>query len=520
MTQSNVPNVVVHTQSFRAIMDSLSMLQSAKRYLACIVAPIGTGKTTLAQLLFANRHDIWPSKSIFFFSADACLDSEGQQHWQAAISVSDALTHWCRSSWSETADCVLLIDDAETLTDAATSSLLESLELNVQKNDTAPLVVLCAEPEYWQRLHTTNFVGWIENHACMMQLHSMKYAEAKEFIHKYLAAGSGKNVQLSFLTLYRIFIQAQGNGGRLRDFADQWLARSHKSIQKREIVSMKKIPAYHLISIALVAVGIIALWVWGDQSKFTPSLHAASGNVPTTDVEKNVAAIDPATQEDFKVNTTPTVRFVDVPETESPFQENTETDETNVSQNSDNKEQDQIIDTAKTTNDKSISLFEKARPADEKVNSDSEKAAITGEVSALITAAESEKVQNNVVENSESKTIKTKVEIPQVTAAQKAGIEEFKREQWVRSLSPEKYTLQVLGGRDEKAIQDFIRSHKELDELAYYQTELNKSEWYVVIHGEYASRDQAKAAVAQLPRDVQSKDPWARSIDELQRTIQ
>ena len=43
--------------------------------------------------------------------------------------------------------------------------------------------------------------------------------------------------------------------------------------------------------------------------------------------------------------------------------------------------------------------------------------------------------------------------------------------------------------------------------------------WYVLVSGIYASKDEAKRAVATLPADVQAKNPWAKPLHQVQADL-
>ena len=62
-------------------------------------------------------------------------------------------------------------------------------------------------------------------------------------------------------------------------------------------------------------------------------------------------------------------------------------------------------------------------------------------------------------------------------------------------------------------------SVKNLKNYVVYQTTRNGQPWYVLVSGVYASKDEAKRAVASLPADVQAKNPWAKPIHQVQADL-
>jgi DamX protein len=80
------------------------------------------------------------------------------------------------------------------------------------------------------------------------------------------------------------------------------------------------------------------------------------------------------------------------------------------------------------------------------------------------------------------------------------------------------FTLQLLGASKEAGIQEFIEQNK-LDNAYYYRTSHNGKDWFILVHGEYSSRDEAQSAIRELPLDLQELKPWARNYASVQKII-
>ena len=96
-------------------------------------------------------------------------------------------------------------------------------------------------------------------------------------------------------------------------------------------------------------------------------------------------------------------------------------------------------------------------------------------------------------------------------------------EAWLWSQDPRGYTLQLLGARQASSIQKFLKKYSSLNGKAvYFHTRHDSHDWYTVVYGVYADREQAKKAIARLPRELQDSSPWIRSFGsihaELSRT--
>ncbi len=81
------------------------------------------------------------------------------------------------------------------------------------------------------------------------------------------------------------------------------------------------------------------------------------------------------------------------------------------------------------------------------------------------------------------------------------------------------YTLQMLGARNEDSVMEFIGGQANPDAFYYFSTIYKGKPWYVVVYGEYPNRDAAVAGVARLPKVLQQRRPWARSVKGVQNDI-
>lgn len=90
---------------------------------------------------------------------------------------------------------------------------------------------------------------------------------------------------------------------------------------------------------------------------------------------------------------------------------------------------------------------------------------------------------------------------------------------WLLSLPPEGYTLQLLGSRQEQTLRAFVRRHGLESMTAYYRTRHKGGIWYVLLYGLYADREEASVAVGTLPPAVRKNAPFPRTIQSVQKAI-
>lgn len=80
------------------------------------------------------------------------------------------------------------------------------------------------------------------------------------------------------------------------------------------------------------------------------------------------------------------------------------------------------------------------------------------------------------------------------------------------------YTLQLSSSSNYDNLNGWAKK-SNLKNYVVYQTTRNGQPWYVLVSGVYASKDEAKRAVATLPADVQAKNPWAKPIHQVQADL-
>lgn len=91
--------------------------------------------------------------------------------------------------------------------------------------------------------------------------------------------------------------------------------------------------------------------------------------------------------------------------------------------------------------------------------------------------------------------------------------EEKKPEKKVEKVAAN-YTLQLLGSGKEANVKKFISKHALEKKARYVRTKRGSEDWYVVIYGEYASLEEAKAAMKAVSPELKQSGitPWVREM--------
>ena len=106
---------------------------------------------------------------------------------------------------------------------------------------------------------------------------------------------------------------------------------------------------------------------------------------------------------------------------------------------------------------------------------------------------------------------------PAATAAPAPG--DLLRENWVLERPGTHFTLQLLGVRTEAALRDYVARQALPSPVAYFRTEYKGGDWHVLVQGEYASLEAARAAIGSLPAAVRKAKPWPRSFASIQTDL-
>jgi DamX protein len=80
------------------------------------------------------------------------------------------------------------------------------------------------------------------------------------------------------------------------------------------------------------------------------------------------------------------------------------------------------------------------------------------------------------------------------------------------------YTLQLSSSSNYDNLNNWAKK-ENIQKYVVYQTTRNGQPWYVLVSGTYATKDDAKRAVAALPADVQAKNPWAKPLHQVQSDL-
>ena len=90
---------------------------------------------------------------------------------------------------------------------------------------------------------------------------------------------------------------------------------------------------------------------------------------------------------------------------------------------------------------------------------------------------------------------------------------------WLLNADPSHYTLQIVAAQNRDMLKSYIKNADIKTEHAHFAKQVKDKTWYVLVVGDYASRDQAVAAIDHLPRELTKNKPWPIPFSEPQKHL-
>ncbi|WP_282176139.1 SPOR domain-containing protein [Vibrio nereis] len=81
------------------------------------------------------------------------------------------------------------------------------------------------------------------------------------------------------------------------------------------------------------------------------------------------------------------------------------------------------------------------------------------------------------------------------------------------------YTIQVVAVGNQLKVDQFARKLPQHEQPIWENFKVvNGTKWYTILFGDYATRSEAQAAIAQLPADFRTLKPFVKSIDAIKNS--
>jgi DamX protein len=97
---------------------------------------------------------------------------------------------------------------------------------------------------------------------------------------------------------------------------------------------------------------------------------------------------------------------------------------------------------------------------------------------------------------------------------------EIRDHEWLQQQSRDHYVIQLIGAVEMTTIKRFLKGAQlDQEQLSLYQAMQADKPWHVLVYGLYSNREEARAAISTLSKDVQQGKPWAKSISSIHEAI-
>jgi len=506
-------NIYFEPPSRLQLLDKLKHLVRFSDFLLLLSGDRGAGKSTLLDQLQPESEDttlcscfIKPEAELSQQKLLESLISQLPSHDAAGTGFADQLKVFhlqLRALSSAGQKCLILIDDAEYLSN-------EAFELLINLHAAGAQLILMSEPSYAKAVLATDLVKAMEGRVHHVAIEGMSDEESAEYLqvcHPALTSlPEKKKTELISLS--------GGMPGRIETL----LAGGKITVPPRKKTAFP-LPPIHMMGIGVVLIGIVGVSLW----KFMPEELAIDQQV-TVEERVTVPLVVPAAAEQpgaIKLNSEqaekvvqPEILAEEIPVVREELSARLKEQEDKLN----SATQPQVVESVQP----SIAGSESKRVVEVEKSTQVETVLIsavsTPEVSKVDTA-QLEKDLREVVQASgdtepsisppsqkaEPQEIKSKV-----VATTAKGLSQS--EQALMNWPDKGYTLQMLGARSAESALGFIKSQKKPGDFYHFSTIYKGLPWHVVVHGTFANRDIANAAIRKLPKELQNVKPWARSI--------
>ena len=515
-------------------LELLPHLSHYSHYFVVVVGVKGSGKTILKDR-FLKQFDPSLTKIAIINSElmmgpeqllSDLIDGYRIPEKSAEVSLQSKVSDFIQVNAENGIDCLVVADNAELLSEDALALLFELL--NAGENQSLH-VILFASPEVNDIFKSPLIRKSYDEWGYSLSLDPFSEVETSEYINYRLTTAGLTDIQFSSQQIESIYQQSRGVPDLINRYSRQVLLQVISKGPSKKRFSM---PVVHLVAAGCVGLLLLLLVV---VERAPDTIDFEGDDSLIVSVSENKAA-----NTAFKIPTTvkysgqgfkakiPSLDVASKEEKQQPLQAKS----VSVSVAGSTKEiETRVVQTDKTS--------AKPNPPNQSSTGfefvEIEKPKVDGRTPTLTVnpAADKQDIHKSIADKPVDasmpfKTITNKQVATDYAAfkqslgqveAKKRSVALRKKEAWLLSLNPSAFTLQLLGARDEQSVKVFTEKYKDVSGLAYYQTSHKGEGWYVVVQGEYSSRQKAQDAVALLPLTLKNRKPWARRVGDVQESI-
>ena len=504
------------------ILDILPLLQMEGKNCVVIEGDTGMGKTILAHQIFTqsqnsgfatirvDAHDLSstdPQELFKHFGSYFKMSNDEI----ATLDSGEVLAH--RAAAHVQSQIVMIIDEAHALSAEAIAILVEFLKATPKSKIQIVFLAQPSSPVLMADFELQDYLGESGHQITLRQFNSR---ETSDYVRFLLIASEREGQKLSPQLLGKIYRVSEGVPAKIIQALEDALNEQAQAPVEERKKRSEIVPKWHLVSLSLVAAGVIALIVFGNpekksETRFSESVRGAPEQVEDYSGAPQLSFEDQKAQQSYNAEYGSrynqdryqgSSQSADGRQVEQPRFRGTE----DYSQSAANESNS--LPAGNRQNAQYGQNYQESNQVQNDYRSNTRNAAPEPKVveRAPVQQPEPKPAQPSKVSMADQlamlKSEKSTSSAPRTTSVDSS---------WVKSMPSNHYTLQLLGGANKAAVQKFIKDNGYLRQIGYVETSRQGQPWYVVVYGDFSSRAQASAAVSDLPTKLASAKPWIRS---------
>lgn len=508
----------------KRLLDQLSHLSQWSRRSLLVTGVAGSGKTTLFDHLASGMEPKALAAKIHGEVSTSRRDvlaaaAQGFGVAAARDAKADVLDELIRTFVEEQQQqerlCVILVDDTHRLDSRAIDTLLRlSLDCKVR-------IVMFAEPTVSRMVEE---IGASLDIACHeTQLIGFGQADVRGYLEwRFEQANYRGRVPFTDAQVETIAKVSSGLPGRIDELAGQELARlSSGEVEEEE----SSFPLTHrmLIGMLVVVFGLLYLLVSGGDDTPTPVVDAEELAAAETMAQPVTGDLVARSAQDTMLPATEAQAPTDRPNT-TPLPDPQDNNQAKVSRPALKSAQEiarekaaaaaKLKQEAERLAAAKVAAAEKAA-AIEAQRVAKERKAREAQLLADKVAAEKKKAAAAAQLAEQQKLDREKA---QPLASTTGGASE-RGERWLLQQDANSFTLQLFTLSSAESAARYIGRQSDPEKFATYTFRRAGKRFHVVVYGLYPSKAAASAASVQLPKAMDVKEPWIRTVGQIQTTI-
>lgn len=352
---------------------------------------------------------------------------------------------------------LLVVDDAHWLDDDALE-LLANLLPRSAKVDSRPHVILCADQSLVERIEAPQFTEMRQERFYHLVLAPFSQEESADYLRQRLQImGIAQGQGLAPIQLLQLHQLAQGNPGYLNMLAN-------KALHKGGFVQQTGLPIMHIAATIVVVCLLAGIWVFNyvtDSTRAPIDLPQLATVVEVVEVDVE-AAPDPDLLNEPIAQALPPLEPIEL-----------------------------------STPSANVSLQPELQPEPNLPP--------VAEIAPVVVA----------VPEPAASAAPVLPAWPQATAISQHAYGYAA----LMKVSPQHFSLQVLGARLEPTLEAFLTQHKLQQPYYVLQLERGNAPWYILLVGDYQNSGAARDAIKALPLALRNQQPWPRQVLKIQQQI-